>query len=1428
MPALLLAAVMVLTLFPLPVYASVSGHPTRNDYESYYPTKTAYGMPRWTVSNWDSDSRIGYMTWNNRAGDSSNYLKLQYPKEIYLDKSETLEGAGYMYRITAHYGDTSTNYRIIIGGRSWGEFTQTMGDGNNNALTMTNIFDGYGHVGTVTSGNSMTTNDDNADADFRNNSSLDSVTALWYRTPNALDERLILLGSVKSSTATGSYQFSTSGWGGNFGRFDHWEKKWVTKANLNDDNKGNDSSHYDGTWREIVVDIIIYDKAELNRTNEYLQQIYNANSAYSAFEKSGQWSNFYTYWNNTPTLLRKRETTQSEIDSHVSAVNNVISQLRFAADDSALLSVIAQAEVITNEPNYELDYTAEARATLENALNAAKAHNYSTTPVAVSSDINAGKTAYDNQQTIDGLKAALSAAMPPELAPADFSAYDSFKTEHTPLPYGICYTAETLTAYNDAVAAVESAKQENLTYKNNQPQVDTLIAAVTDAFDALVVQHNYPETWTQDPEHVANCHEQGKEYRVCQNPDCDSREERDTLIDPQNHVGETVVENQTTETCGVAGYTGDTRCLGCNEIIQYGEEIPATEAHTWEEDDWVEGKEPGCTTDGTMHYICSVCAAAKDEVVADSRLGHAFEEGYTTDTEPTCTSYGWESHHCTHPNCNETEGGRQMEMLPHSLVEPEEWLLGRAPTCLTDGSKRFTCENCSHTEDRVIEGSALGHDRDSGTWRNSETNPATCTEDGYEDLYCGRCAEIIDTRAKMKTGHRWATAPSSVTAGTCITQATATYDCLNGCGEKDVRETGFNKNKHEGGEVLVGQRDATCSAPGYTGDKHCGGCNDLLETGQEIEQLDHTFTKEEIVDEPWCEVPGLKQTVCAVCGTPQEGSQEEIPALPHSWSEWSYTTEPSCTAGGEQMRHCTRCLEEETQQVDPKPHNYSSDYTVDRPATCTTPGSESQHCQNEGCKQSTNAREIATIPHSYTVALEDTRVRSTCSTYGYVTMQCDMCHTATEVRTDTQYDPTNHESLEYIPAVAKTCTTDGSTDGEHCTACGVYTRKPEVIPMSHDWDAGLVTTEGSCRVARVTTYTCTACKTTRDEIGETDPNRHLTTEFRRTTEPSCTQPGVDTEFCTDCGTRLTATKEVEPTGHTYGDWRTTRPSTCITPGTESRSCIHGDHTETRALALGEHTKGVWTPTKPATCTDGGTEVIRCTVCQRQLEERSTRPLGHQNEVVPGRAPTCRDYGYGEGISCKRCGQSIVDPEILPPSPDAHVYDNGTVVKKPTVTEKGQANFVCQLCGHIHSIELDLLAHVHMGGEATCSKRAICTICGNAYGELDAANHKNVRPVPDVDATCTTDGHIGGVRCLDCGGYVEEMTILPAKGHQDADGNGYCDVDGRSIYDTGDGSSDGVRCSFCAKYEASKDVPFIGWIYALVHFFVHMAASLRFH
>ena len=62
---------------------------------------------------------------------------------------------------------------------------------------------------------------------------------------------------------------------------------------------------------------------------------------------------------------------------------------------------------------------------------------------------------------------------------------------------------------------------------------------------------------------------------------------------------------------------------------------------------------------------------------------------------------------------------------------------------------------------------------------------------------------------------------------------------------------------------------------------------------------------------------------------------------------------------------------------------------------------------------------------------------------------------------------------------------------------------------------------------------------------------------------------------------------------------------------------------------------------------------------------------------------------------------------------------------------------------------------HTGGKATCTERAVCEVCGKAYGEPDPKNHTDLKHIPAKAATEEAEGNIEYWYCGGCGKYYSD-------------------------------------------------------------------------
>lgn len=137
-----------------------------------------------------------------------------------------------------------------------------------------------------------------------------------------------------------------------------------------------------------------------------------------------------------------------------------------------------------------------------------------------------------------------------------------------------------------------------------------------------------------------------------------------------------------------------------------------------------------------------------------------------------------------------------------------------------------------------------------------------------------------------------------------------------------------------------------------------------------------------------------------------------------------------------------------------------------------------------------------------------------------------------------------------------------------------------------------------------------------------------------------------------------------------------------------------------------------------TGTDKGnyeTESVSITITRSECEHKNT-------EIINKKDATCSDEGYTGDTYCKDCGEKLAA--------------GTTIEKKP------------------HTV----------GTTATCISKAVCSVCGENFGEVDATNHVHTTVKNRKEATCTQTGYTGDTYCTDCNKLLETSKELAALGH----------------------------------------------------------------
>ena len=223
-------------------------------------------------------------------------------------------------------------------------------------------------------------------------------------------------------------------------------------------------------------------------------------------------------------------------------------------------------------------------------------------------------------------------------------------------------------------------------------------------------------------------------------------------------------------------------------------------------------------------------------------------------------------------------------------------------------------------------------------------------------------------------------------------------------------------------------------------------------------------------------------------------------------------------------------------------------------ATCIRPGNiEYYTCT--GCdklldkdgQEITESIEIPALGHDFTGEWTVTKP-ATCTESGVKARKCSRCK-ETEKET---IPATGHTEAEDA-AVAATCTTAGKTAGSHCLVCNTIIKAQEEIPATgHSFGKWEKVKAPTCMGRGSVKRACDICGYI--EIKDIAANGHVwNTDYTVDKQPTCTETGSKSIHCRNCR-EVKDVKAIEALGHTLGDWIIDKPATVETAGSRHKEC----------------------------------------------------------------------------------------------------------------------------------------------------------------------------------------------------------------------------------------------------------------------------------
>ena len=575
--------------------------------------------------------------------------------------------------------------------------------------------------------------------------------------------------------------------------------------------------------------------------------------------------------------------------------------------------------------------------------------------------------------------------------------------------------------------------------------------------------------------------------------------------------------------------------------------------------------------------------------------------------------------------------------------------------------------------------------------------------------------------------NKWYYAESHIWSGTATCTSGRTCTVCGGSSEPLGHDWGaWTQNSDEKTHTRICKRDAShtetenCHGGTATCTKqavcdHCGQSYGALAA--------HSFTAETAEEQylksaATCTEKAVYYKSCAVCGTSSKGTADEATftsgkPLGHDWGAWMPDGE------GTHKRVCTH----DASHVETAGCTYG-DWSTNQDShwkTCTVCGGEAERLNHADpdCNHFCDTCGIKMTEHDFTGELAITALlykEANCLSPALYYKSCKICMLSSKGTADeatfASGDKNPNRHAEYPGAWQ----TDADSHWRFYTCCQL-----EVDRGAHQGGTADCLAPALCEVCQ-------------HSYGELGPHHFVdqVNEYRLKSAATCTSPAVYYQSCSTCGAQGTETfTNGKPLGHDYGAW------TSNEDGTHTRICKHdASHTETNNCHGGT-----------ADCTHKAV----CTVCGGEYGEMAAHSFTAEKaeEQYLKSAATCTEKAIYYK-SCTACGLSSKGTADEATFFSGNALDHDWGAWTQNSDEKTHTRICKRDASHTET------ENCH-GGTADCTHKAVCTVCGGEYGELDPKNHTNLKHFPAKAATKTTEGNIEYWYCSGCKKYYKDAT-----------------------------------------------------------------------